>query len=329
MAQRWAAFALTGLLAATAPARADEPLVLEAKILLGDVDGRIDHLAIDRKRQQLFVAELGNGTVGVVGLGEKRVLHRLTGLKEPQGVAYVEASDLIFVANADDGSLRWFRGGDFAPIGTLKLGDDADNIRVNESANEIVVGFGKGALAILDAATGAKKYEVKLAAHPEGFQLAAVDARVFVNIPDARQIAVVDRASRQQIARWGISARSNFPVALDEPDRRLFAVYRSPPTIAVFDTERGTAIATLRTCGDADDVFFDRRRRQLYVSCGEGVVAVIEKRGDDYREISRIATNSGARTSLFVPELDRLFVAIRARGREPAAIWVFRPSMPD
>src|SRR5262249_11960595 len=156
---------LTGLLATFPSARAAEPLALEAKIPLGEIGGRIDHLAIDRKRQRLFVAELGNDTVGIVELREKRVLHRITGLKEPQGVAYVEGSDLLYVANADDGSLRWFRGGDYAPAGTLKLGDDADNIRVNAAASEIVVGYGKGALAVLDAAAGAKKYEIRLAAH--------------------------------------------------------------------------------------------------------------------------------------------------------------------
>ena len=320
---------LAGFLAALPSARAEDLLALEAKIPLGDVSGRIDHLAIDLKRQRLLVAELGNDTVGVVDLAAKRVLHRITGLKEPQGVAYVEASDLIFVANGDDGSLRWFKGSDFSPVGVLKLGGDADNIRVDRAANEIVVGYGRGALAVIDAATGRKKSEITLPAHPEGFQLAVGDARVFVNIPDGRQIAVVDRAQGRQIARWSIDARSNFPMALDEVGRRLLAVYRSPPTLAVFDIDRGSAIMTLRTCGDADDIFIDRRRSNVYVSCGDGTVAVIHQAGDNYRELARIKTNSGARTSLFVPEFDRLFVAVRERGREAAAIWVYRPQAPD
>jgi hypothetical protein len=62
------------------------------------------------------------------------------------------------------------------------------------------------------------------------------------------------------------------------------------------------------------------------VSCGEGVVDVIEPRQAGYARVAQVPTVPGARTALFVPELDRLFVAIRASGGEPAAIWVFRPA---
>ena len=75
------------------------PLVLEAKIPLGEVRGRIDHLGIDAKRQRLFVAELGNNSLGVVDLAAGQVLRRITGLSEPQGVAYVPFADSVFVAN--------------------------------------------------------------------------------------------------------------------------------------------------------------------------------------------------------------------------------------
>ena len=62
------------------------------------------------------------------------------------------------------------------------------------------------------------------------------------------------------------------------------------------------------------------------MSCGEGVVDVFAAEAAGYRRLARVPTVSGARTSLFVPELDRLFVAVRARSSEPAAIWVFRPA---
>lgn len=307
-------------------ASAAELLTLEAKIPLGDVAGRIDHLAIDLKRQILFVAELGNDTVGVVDISQRRLVHRITGLQEPQGVAYVEAVDLLYVANAGDGTVRWYKAADFAPVGMLKLGSDADNLRVDRAAGELVVGYGKGALAILDAATGQKKADIRLPAHPEAFQLAS-DGRVFVDVPDARQIAIVDRAAGRQVAHWGIEAAGNFPMALDEAGHRLIVAYRGPATLAVFDAGTGSPVASLRTCDDADDVFVDHRRSRIYVSCGEGVLAVVLQDGTGYRDVARIKTNSGARTSLFVPELDRLFLAVRARGREPAAIWVYRPEL--
>lgn len=304
-----------------------DALTLERKIPLGDVAGRIDHLAIDLVHQRLFVAELGNNTVGVVGVAEGKVLHRIGGLKEPQGVGYVQSSDTIYVANAGDGSVHRYRGGDFASVGALTLGDDADNIRIDAKTNQVVVGYGKGALAMLDPASGNKTGEIPLAGHPESFQLDPSSARAYVNVPDAHAIAVVDRSNLRQVAKWTLpDAGGNFPMALDASDKKLFAVYRRPALLAVFDTSSGKIVARIPTCGDADDVFVDAKRQRIYISCGEGALAVLQKQGDGYRELGRIPTVSGARTSLWASELDRLFLAVRARGNEQAAIWVYRPT---
>lgn len=306
-------------------AQVREPLTLENKITLGNVSGRIDHLAVDLARQRLFVAELGNDSVGVVDLRANTVLHRITGLREPQGVAYVAASDTLYVANAGDGSVRRFKGDDFTALGRLDLGDDADNIRVDASSHRVVVGYGSGALALVDAATAQKTGEIRLAAHPESFQLEGTGTRIFANVPDARQIAVVDRASGLQIGQWSLpDARANFPMALDEAAARLFVVYRKPAQLAVFDTASGRVVARVPVCGDADDVFVDAKRQRLYVSCGDGALDVLERQGDAITPLARLRTVSGARTALFVPELDRLFLAVRARGSENAAIWVYR-----
>src|SRR4051812_43614722 len=126
------------------------PLHLEAKIPLGDVKGRIDHMAIDLDRHRLFVAELGNNSVGIVDLSASRVSGRIRGLKEPQGVGYVPLTDTLYVANAGDGSVRLFRGQDLRETRRIELGDDADNIRVDSAGNRVIVGYGKGALAIID-----------------------------------------------------------------------------------------------------------------------------------------------------------------------------------
>jgi YVTN family beta-propeller protein len=99
------------------------------------VRGRIDHLGIDLKRQRLLVAELGNNSLGVVDLAAAKVLRRVSGLSEPQGVAYVPFADSVFVASAGDGSVRVLRGEDLAPIGRIALGDDADNVRVDTARN--------------------------------------------------------------------------------------------------------------------------------------------------------------------------------------------------
>jgi DNA-binding beta-propeller fold protein YncE len=303
------------------------PLVLQAKIPLGDVRGRIDHLAVDLNRQRLFVAELGNDTVGVVDLKERTVAQRLAGLKEPQGIGYVASTDTLYVANAADGTVRLFQGPDLSPTGRIELGDDADNVRVDETAHEVWVGYGAGALAVIDTASHRKIADVPLKAHPESFRLEAPGHRIFVNVPEAHEIAVVDRSARKQIASWpNGNLSANFPLALDPARQRVVSIFRHPSTLAAFRAQDGKRIATVETCGDSDDAFIDGKRNLVYVICGAGYIDVLEVRGDTYQRVSRIPTLSGARTGLFVPELDRLFVAARARGSTPAAVWEFHPA---
>jgi len=308
-------------------ADSEPPLVLERTIPLTDVSGRIDHMAVDLRRGRLFVAELGNGTVDVVDLATGRAIHRFAGLKESQGVGYSPQANLIAIASAGDGSVRLFKGEDFLPAGVVSLGEDADNVRFDVRTGQFVVGYGSGGLAVLDPASRSFMSSIKLPAHPEGFQLDPSTRRAFVNVPDAGQVAVVDLTAGKQIASWRVPGlKANFPMALDSTGSVLATVFRSPPRLVLMDTNTGAVTANLPTCGDADDVFFDAKLLRLYVSCGEGFVDVLQGDTAGYHLLTRIPTHSGARTSLFVPELDRLFVAARAGllGSD-AALLVFRP----
>jgi len=320
-----AAMALSPTMAG-AQQTSNAPLALERKIPLGEVRGRIDHLAIDTKRQRLFIAELGNNSLGVVDLAAGKVLRRIGGLSEPQGVAYVPFADSVFVANAGDGSVHVLRGDDLAPIGRIELGEDADNVRVDTLRDRVLVGYGNGALAVIDPATRTKAADIRLKGHPESFQIDETGTKVFVNVPDARDIEVADLASEANRSLPMQGAGSNFPMAIDRDAHRVLVVFRSAPTLMALSSQEGRIVAKVDTCGDADDVFVDPKRRRVYVSCGEGVIDVLEQRETEYRRLARVPTVSGARTSLFVPELDRLFVAVRAKSNEPAAIWVFRPA---
>jgi DNA-binding beta-propeller fold protein YncE len=304
-----------------------EPLQLEAKIPLGHVAGRIDHMAVDLPRQRLFVAELGNNSVGIVDLRAAKVLRRITGLREPQGVGQVPSNDTLYVANAGDGSVRLFRGAEQPKeAGRIELGDDADNIRVDAAGRHVFIGYGKGALAVIDAESSRKIADVALGGHPEGFRLEADGSRIFVNVPDAQAVEVVDRNAGKMLAKWSTGAlRDNFPMTLDEAARQVVVVFRHPATLAAFSMADGAIVTRASTCGDADDVFVDAKRHRIYVSCGEGFLDVFEPDEAAYRRIGHIPTASGARTSLYVPELDRLFLAVRASSQQPAEIWVYRP----
>jgi DNA-binding beta-propeller fold protein YncE len=301
------------------------PLALETKIPLGDVEGRIDHMAIDARRGRLFVAELGNDKVAVVSLADRKVVGVIDHLKEPQGVGYLRTSDSLYIANAGDGSVGVYDGITFALRNQLDLKDDADNIRIDESANQIFVGYGGGGIAVIEAATGQQVGNIALKGHPEGFQLSSDGARILVNLPTLRQIAVIDRVAGQQVAQWNLRYRGNFPMALDEQNRRVLVGFRSPPRLSAYAMSDGAHWGTIETCGDTDDVFFDAKRGRVYVTCGEGMVDILESRDTGFARLARIPTAPGARTALFSPELDRLFVAVRASPVEPAGLWIFRP----
>lgn len=312
----------------TIAADTSQVLVLEREIPLEQVSGRIDHLAIDLGRRHLAVAELGNNTVDVIDLNSGRVMHRIGGLDEPQGIAFIPSADLYAVASGGDGSVKLFKGSDFSPAGVINLGDDADNVRLDRAAGHIVVGYGDGALAVIDPTTHAKLTDAALGAHPEGFQLSSDGRHAFVNVPDAREIASVDLSTGNQVAAWKMEDwKSNFPMAFDEAQKILAIVFRGPPRLALVDAQSGTITANAEACHDADDVFFDNRRARIYVACGAGVVDVFEHGDAGLRRVGQVETSSGARTSLFVPELDRLFVASRsASPGNDAKIMVFRPS---
>ena len=324
---RTIALGLAGLALAGGTASAQSadkgPLQLEAKILLGDVRGRIDHMAVDLKRQRLFVAELGNDSVGVVDLANHSVIRTIVGLNEPQGVGYEASTDTLFVANAQDGSVRLFEGNEYNATGRIELGSDADNVRIDTAAGHVVIGYGAGGLAVFDPSTRSKLQNAPLEAHPESFQI--VEDRIFVNLPNAHAIAVVDSTSGKQIANWPMDQGGNFAMTVDRARSRILVAFRSPPALAAFAMTDGKSVATTETCGDVDDLFVDAKRNRVYVSCGAGFVDVFDASATSYRRIARVSTATGARTSLFVPEIDRLLVAVRAGPAGPAAIWMFKP----
>jgi DNA-binding beta-propeller fold protein YncE len=291
------------------------PLILERTILLPDTQGRIDHLAINLAGQRLFVAEVANGTVDMIDLKSGKVVNRIAGLKEPQGVAWLPKQGELVVA-CGDGTVHFYDQGDQREIAAIALGDDADNVRVDERNGQVVVGYGSGGLATIDPETHRVVSRVTFKGHPEGFRLTGGQA--FVNVPDDGAILAVDRDGQKVAARWSTGMhRLNFPMALDPSGRSMTIAYRLPATLARLDTRTGETISSQSICGDADDLFLDGASEM--VVCGAGHVDVV--RHD--RIEATVETSGGTRTGLFVPELRTLFVAVPARGK-PAAIWVFR-----
>jgi len=305
-----------------------QPAALEliGKILLPGVHGRLGHLAADIYRGRIFVAASEDGSVQVLDIRHNAILTPLSNLAEPHSVAYVNSSDRVFVSNAGDGTLHSYEGGTLTLIGSLRLGTDAGAIRVDAGRDRIYVGYGAGALAVLDS-SGNRLTDIPLSAHPESFQCAETQPRIFVNLPDARSIAVVDCDSGKLLADWPVKeAMDNFPMALDEAHRRLFVACRRPARLLVLNVDSGIVSAHLPAAGGADELFYDPIHARLYALSGEGHISVYEQEtADRYSVAGEVPTVAGARTGLFVPEWNRLFLAVREFGGHPAEIRVYQP----
>lgn len=287
------------------------PLTVEREIALPNVKGRIDHLALDAAHHRLFIAEIANGSVDAVDLDTGQ-MRRITRLSEPQGVAYLRALDQLVVASGGDGTVRFYKATSLEPIGSVKLGEDADNVRVDPVTGMVAVGYGSGAIALINPATRSVIRRIALPAHPEAFQIDAEHGRAFVNLPNARAVAMVDLRSGQMLAHWSAPHLLNFPMALGAEGETVAIVSRLPAHLSWLEAKSGAVRQDMPTCGDVDDVYRDDARRRWYVSCGSGTVDVFAERNAAIIHVGAVPTGSGARTSLFVPALDRLFVAVPA-----------------
>jgi DNA-binding beta-propeller fold protein YncE len=302
------------------------PLESKQTIALPGVEGRIDHFAFDPGTERLFVCALGNNTVEVVDLRKGERIHSITGLGAPQGVTYVPGLDRILVANDNGGICKIFDGKSFQELGELNLNDDADNVRYDDKAKRIYVGFGTGGIAIINAADGKQIGSIKLSAHPEAFELQKNGERIFVNVPNSRHVAVIDREKGAVIVTWKTDlAFANFPMALDEANHRLFVGCRLPSKLVVLNADSGEVVAKIDISGDPDELFYDSKRHRIYAICGAGKIDTIEQAdANNYQVATKIDTASGARTGLFVPERDELFVAVPHRGSQQAEIRCYR-----
>ena len=300
------------------------PVQFVRAIPLPGVTGRIDHMSIDLKRRRVWVAALGNGSVEVVSLTGNKVIRSIRDLSEPQGIVSLPDLNMIAVASGGDGTCTFFDAESLTVTRTLPLGDDADNIRYDTTQHRLYIGYASGALAVIDAPAQRRLADIPLTGHPESFQFDGGN-RVFVNVPSSGKIEVVDRTIRKPVRTFDLTGdRRNFPMAIDQGHHRLFIGCRDPARLLILNTDSGTVKARLTIDGDCDDLFYDHRTQLIFISCGEGFLDLVKQlTPDQYVVRSRIKTAAGARTSLFVPELRQLFLAVPGKSHQPAAIWIY------
>ena len=319
--------------------QASSSFSLVQTIVIPNITGRIDHMAIDSRGPKLFVAELGNNSLDVIDLKAGKRINSISSsniglLNEPHSVIFIPQLNRIFVSNGKDGTVAVFDAKSFSIIKKIKFPyDDADNMRYDPNSKLLYVGYGEGSLGIINATSYNIVGDIKLSGHPESFQIESENQassgqkqRIFVNVPQSNSIEVVDSQKRTVSKTWTITnAQNNFPMTQDEANHRLFVGTRDPPKLMVFDTNSGKVVSVLDIANDADDIFYDTAKKRIYVSCGEGFINIFQQRdANHYSALAAVPTAQGARTSLFVPELHLFYVAVPHIGNQESKILVYQ-----
>jgi DNA-binding beta-propeller fold protein YncE len=308
-----------------------QTLQLSRTIALPGVSGKFDHFAIDNAGQRLFAAATGNHSVEVIDLKTDKIVQSIGGLGKPHGLAYVAATGGLYMADGTLAELRVYTGTPLTLQGKIKLSDDADDMVYDEASHLLFVGHGgsdaanPARVAVVDTTSFSLVKNLPVATHPEALEIDPQGKRVFANIADSNEVAVIGTAAQSVEASWKLTkAAGNVPAAFDRVHKLLYVACRKPATLLLLDGGTGKEIASLPTVEGADDMFYDADLNRVYVVGGGGEVHVYQ--ADDARGIRAIGvvrTSAGAKTALFDPELHELFVGIPGMNGHDAGVRVY------
>jgi DNA-binding beta-propeller fold protein YncE len=325
---------ILGFSISAASAESEVPLKLVQSIPLPDIDGRIDHFSIDVKGRRAFLAALAKNTVEAVDLKAGRVIRTLPGFAKPQGVCFVPELNKLFVATGMDGALKMLDGTTLQVLHAAHVSLGADAIGYDPRSKYLYVGSGggdankeTGDLTVFNAVTGAQVAAIVTDAHAGASVVDKRGRHLYVLVPEKAQVIVFDRKTHATVAKWTIpGVQKNVALDLDAKNHRLFLGVRNPASVVVLDSNSGAVVASIPTVATLDGLFYDPATRRIYTTGGEGFVDVTQQiDADHYERIARIPTGPNARTSAFVPEWRRLYVAVprdKDRGAELRAFEV-------
>jgi DNA-binding beta-propeller fold protein YncE len=285
------------------------------------VTGRFDHMAIDVQGGRLFLTAADHHSIQIFDLKSGKWMRSITGLGKPAGIVYVPETNRVLFSDGA-GSYNVLDGATYKLVGTVKLAEDADSIGFDRDANIMyVVNGGKDVgekfsrLTIVDTKNQKSLGEIKIDGERlEAMALEKGGPRLFINVTALNKVAVLDRKARKLIATWDLpDAKENVSMAFDEAGHRLFVATRQPGRLIVLNSDTGKPVASLPAAGGVDDVAYDATRKRIYMSAADGFVNVYQQKTPDaYEAFAPIPTRLGARNSRFVPEQNRLYVAVPA-----------------
>jgi len=320
---------------AIAPAQTPSPLALNRTILLPGITGKFDHLAFDQAGNRLFIAATGNHSVEIVDLTTDRIQQSISGLGKPHGLVWVASTGSLYVADGAKGELLVYKGAPLALTGEIKLSDDADDMVYDEAHHLLFVGHGgsdaanPSRIAVVDTGHFTLVSNLSVASHPEALEIDPQSSRVFANIAGSDEVVVIDTVSKSIAKHWKLTkAAGNVPLTFDAEHQLLYLACRTPGMVIALDATSGREIASQPSAGGADDLFYDSVLRRVYLISGEGEVDAYQWSNDkSLLPLEALHTVAGAKTALFVPAQNLLYVAVPGAGANPDEIRVYSTSL--
>jgi DNA-binding beta-propeller fold protein YncE len=318
----------------SAAAQQSQPLTLVQTLLLQGVTGKFDHFAIDLTGKRLFAAATGNHSVEVIDLTTGKVEQSILGLGKPHGLVWDDSTQKLYVADGMLAELLVYKSSPNLQLtlaGKLKLSDDADDMIYNQTDHLLFVGHGGSdaanppRIAVVDTDNFHLKADIPVAAHPEALDIDLQSQRIFANIADSSEIALLDGNGKAKTGTWKLAnASHNVPLAYDAEDHLLYVACRAPATLLALDGSTGKEMSRIPTGEGADDLFYDPGSRRVYVISGAGEVDVYQADSNSaFHSLGVIQTAAGAKTALFVPSQSRLYVGLPGADGKPAEIRIY------
>jgi DNA-binding beta-propeller fold protein YncE len=311
-------------------AQQELPLRLVTTTVLPGYMGDLDHFGVDVEGGRLFLASEDHKTVEVFDLKTGARIHSIEGFGQPLTMAFLPGSNRLIVTDGGGtDAVELVDCNSYKIINTLKLGKAVDHGVFNPVNKYFYVenGGGSGAtthvLSIID--TKSFRQVGEIAGIPgesnEGMVIDRAGKTLYVNMTGSDEVGVIDLNTLQFIARWSLpDVHVAHAIALDEPHHRLFTATRKPPQFIVFNTDTGKVVASLTCVGVNSDMSFDAERRRIYITGSDTASVFQQLDADHYEHIAEVPTAYRAKSSIFVPQLKRLYVADSGKGKPDAKL---------
>src|SRR5215472_12526210 len=303
--------------------------------LPGLKEGDFDHFTIDLEGHRLFLTAEANGLVQIFDTRTNKLVHTIRGLEAPHSMVYRSDVKRLCVVDGDASEIKVFDTDTYELVGRITLYIDADSQAYDPQTKLMyVVSGGREAhtpysyISVVDTTQSKKILDMKIDANwLEALSLGGTALRLFANITAENAVGVIDRNQHSITTKWPIpvDTQQNLPLFLDAPNHRLLLTTRRSPKLIVLDSDSGAVKASVPCVGMVDDIAYDAKLKRVYLA-GDGFVEIFNQDdADHYTSLGKVPGGFRAKTAIFIPELNRYYLAgPRHAGRE-AAVRVYEP----